>query len=365
MFVSAKLKQFFPDGAGRMVNRLLILCLVVMLATGTSATADTVKLKPDHPDRYVVVKGDTLWDISARFLSDPWLWPEIWAINPDIKNPHLIYPGDVISLEYDANGKPRLVLSRGRPTVRLSPQKRITPLDQAIPTIPMDAIKQFLLYPRVFSREEVEKAGYIVAQDEGSLISASEDKVYVRGIRPEDGSDYYIVRIGETYRNPGARRKDVLGFEALQIAKAKVVSLGDPSAVLVGKANREILIGDRLFPVRDEEKLDRHFLPHAPDFPIEGQIISVLDGVSRIGQYHSVVLNKGARDGLETGHVLTIYQTGELTRDTVEPRRGKKIRLPNERAGAVMVVRAFDRVSYALVMEASRDMRLLDTFTNP
>ncbi len=348
-----------------MANRLLILCMVVMLAIGTTATADTVKLKPDHPDRYVVVKGDTLWDISARFLADPWLWPEIWAINPEIKNPHLIYPGDVISLEYDANGKPRLTLTRGRPTVKLSPEKRITPLNQAIPTIPMDAIKQFLLYPRVFTREEVEKAGYIVAQDEGSLISASEDKVYVRGIRPEDGNDYYIVRIGDAYRNPGAKRKDVLGFEALQIASAKVVSFGDPSAVIIGKANREILIGDRLFPMMEEEKLEQHFLPHAPDFAIEGQIISVLDGVSRIGQYHTVVLNKGTGDGLEVGHVLAIYQTGEVTRDTVEPRRGKKVQLPNERAGAVMVVRAFERVSYALVMEATRDMRLLDTFTNP
>lgn len=348
-----------------MANRLLILCMVVLLAIGTPAAADTVKLKPDHPDRYVVVKGDTLWDISARFLADPWLWPEIWAINPAIENPHLIYPGDVISLEYDADGKPRLVLSRGRPTVKLSPQKRITPLDQAIPTIPMDAIKQFLLYPRVFTREEVEQAGYIVAQDEGSLISASEDKVYARGIDPADGRDYYIVRIGDAYRNPGARKKDILGFEALQIAAARVERFGDPSAVRVGEASREILIGDRLFPITEEEKLDQHFLPHAPDFAIDGLVISVLDGVSRIGQYHTVVLNKGSRDGLEVGHVLAIYQTGELTRDTVDPHRGRTVRLPNERAGAVMVVRAFDRVSYALVMEASRDMRILDTFTNP
>ncbi len=347
-----------------MAKKLLILMTAAMFAF--SALADTVRLKPDHPDRYVVVKGDTLWDISARFLKDPWLWPEIWEINPAIKNPHLIYPGDVISLEYDADGKPHLTLTRGRPVVKLSPRMRATPIHEAIPTIPMDAIRQFLLYPRVVSEEELEKAGYIVAQDEGSLISASGDKVYARGLRPEDGRDYYITRIGDAYRNPGAKRKDILGYEALQIADAKVLQFGDPSTVLVGEASREILIGDRLFPITEEEKLEPYFLPHAPDFKISGQIISVLDGVSRIGQYHTVVLNKGRRDGLERGHVLLIYQSGELTRDTVEPRRhGREVKLPNERAGAVMVVRAFDKVSYALVMEANRDMRVLDMFTSP
>ncbi|HHH35710.1 MAG TPA: LysM peptidoglycan-binding domain-containing protein [Gammaproteobacteria bacterium] len=347
-----------------MVKKLVILLMAALFAF--SALADTVRLRDDHPDRYVVVKGDTLWDISARFLKDPWLWPEIWEINPAIKNPHLIYPGDVISLTYDADGKPHLKLTRGRPVVKLSPRMRATPIREAIPTIPLDAIRQFLLYPRVVSAEALEKAGYIVAQDEGSLISASGDKVYVRGLRPEDGRDYYVTRIGDAYRNPGAKRKEILGYEALQIADAKVLRFGDPSTVRLGRTSREVLIGDRLFPIVEEEKLEPYFLPHAPDFEIEGQIISVLDGVSRIGQYHTVVLNKGSRDGLERGHVLLIRQRGESARDTVAPRRhGRRVQLPSERAGAVMVVRVFDRVSYALVMEANRDMRVLDMFTSP
>ena len=351
-----------------MYNRLLILCLSLILSIGSAtAIADTVRLKADHPDRYVVVKGDTLWDIAGRFLKNPWLWPEIWQNNPEIKNPHLIYPGDVISLVI-VNGKPTLRLKRGkssRPTVKLSPHAQISSLSSAIPTIPLDAIKQFLLYPRIISKQELEQAGYIFAQDEGRLISGSGDKVYVRGIQAKVGQQFSIIRPGDAYRNPGAGKKDILGYEALQIALGVVSAAGDPSTLLVKQAKREVLIGDRLLPLKNEEKLDQYFLPHAPNMPVKGTIIAVLDGVSRIGQYHTVVLNKGKRDHLETGHVLAVDQTGELARDTVEPKRGKTVRLPNERAGTVMVIRVFDRVSYALVMEASRDMRVYDTFTNP
>ena len=342
-----------------------LLAAVLALGVCGAAMADTLRLNPDHPKEYVVVKGDTLWDIAARFLRDPWRWPEIWQINPDIRNPHLIYPGDVIRLVYGADGRPRLVLERGRPTVKLKPKIRITPLEQAIPTIPMEAIRQFLLYPRVVSAEELERAPYIVAQDGGSLVSASGDKVYVRGLDPEAGTAYIVVRIGKPYRSPGARRKDILGYETLQIATAKVLSFGDPSTVQLDETSREILIGDRLFPIVEEEKLEPYFQPHAPDFEIEGHIIAVLDGVSRIGQYHTVVLDKGSRDGLETGHVLLVHQTGETIFDPQAPRGKRKIRLPNERAGTVMVVRTFERVSYALVMEAQRDMRIHDTFTTP
>ena len=350
-----------------MYNRLLILCLSLTLTVGGAALADTVKLKANHPDRYVVVKGDTLWDISGRFLQDPWHWPEIWQNNPEIKNPHLIYPGDVISLVI-VNGKPALRLSRkqqGRPTVKLSPHAQFSSLSSAIPTIPLDAIKQFLLYPRIISKQELEQAGYIFAQDEGRLISGSGDKVYTRGMPTKLGQQFSIIRPGEAYRNPGADKDDILGYEALQIALGKVSGTGDPSTLLVKQAKREILIGDRLLPLKDEAKLDQYFLPHAPDLPVKGTIIAVLDGVSRIGQYHTVVLNKGKQAHLETGHVLAVDQTGEIARDTVEPQHGKTVRLPNERAGTIMVIRVFDRVSYALVMEARRDMRVYDTFTNP
>ena len=350
--------------AVEMYGRMLFLALFMLAVSGAPLLADTLKLKEDHPERYVVVKGDTLWDISSRFLEDPWLWPEIWQLNPDIENPHLIYPGDVISLVY-VDGKPRLRIDRrGRPIVKLSPKARFSELESAIPTIPADAIRQFLLYPRIISKEELEQTGYVVAHDEGKLISGTGDRVYVRNLDTKSGKEYRIIRRGDAYRNPGAKKKDILGFEALQIATAKLVRDGDPSTLLVTHASREILIGDRIIPMDDEEKLDYFFLPHRPDKPIEGYVISVLDGVSRIGQYHTVVLNKGRNDGLEAGHVLVIHQTGHVIRDTVA-RRGAKVQLPRERAGIVLVVRTFDKVSYGLVMEAFRDMRVYDTFTQP
>ncbi len=350
--------------AVEMYGRMLFLGLLMLAICGSPLLADTLKLKENHPDRYVVVKGDTLWDISSRFLEDPWLWPEIWQLNPDIENPHLIYPGDVISLVY-VDGKPRLRIDRrGRPIVKLSPQARFSALESAIPTIPADAIKQFLLYPRIISEEELEQTGYVVAHDEGKLISGTGDRIYARNLNTENGTQYRIIRRGDAYRNPDARKKDILGFEALQIATARLVRDGDPSTIIITHATREILIGDRIIPVEKEEELDHFFLPHRPNQPIEGYVISVLDGVSRIGQYHTVVLNKGKNDGLEAGHVLVIHQTGHMIRDTVAG-RGAKVQLPKERAGIVLVVRTFDKVSYGLIMEAFRDMRVYDTFTQP
>jgi len=346
-----------------MYSRILFLCLLLLSVSGTPLLADTIKLKDTHPDHYVVVKGDTLWAISSQFLEDPWLWPEIWQLNPTIKNPHLIYPGDTISLIY-VDGKPQLRINRGRPTVKFSPKTRFSKLENAISTIPADAIKQFLLYSLIISEEELAQSGYVVAHDEGKLMSGTGDKIYVRGITPESGDQLHVIRPGDAYRNPGAKKNDVLGYEALQIADAKALRFGDPTTLGITHATREILIGDRILPITDEEKLDQFFIPHAPDKPIEGSIISVLNGVSRIGQYHTVVLNKGSQDNLEIGHVLVIHQTGDIIRDTVA-KRGQKVQLPKERAGIVMVVRTFDRVSYGLVMEAYRDMRVYDTFTEP
>lgn len=346
---------------------ILPISLAMALAFSTNLSADTVKLAPDHPDEYVVAKGDTLWDISSRFLQDPWLWPELWQINPAIKNPHLIYPGDMIRLEY-IEGKPVLTVSRGNeasglPTVKLSPGARYSPLETAIPTIPIDAIKQFLLHPRIVSEEELTNSPYIVATAEGHVISGTGDKVYARGL--DTGADvhsYNIVRHGQVYRDP-ADPKRILGYEAIDVAHADVTATGDPSTLLITRANREVLKGDRLLAPLDEE-LDQHFTPRAPETDVNGQIISVLDGVSRIGRLQTVVINRGKLDGLDVGHVLAVYRTGDTVRDTVGGGKDK-VKLPNERAGTLMLVRLFDNISYALVMEATRDLRILDTVNNP
>lgn len=355
-----------------MSNKRLFLRLILPLALAFSVNlpADTVRLAPDHPDEYVVVKGDTLWDISSRFLQDPWLWPEIWQINPAIRNPHLIYPGDIIRLEY-IDGKPVLTVQRGDegaglPTVKLTPGARYSSLETAIPTIPVDAIRQFLLHPRIVTDEELEASPYIVATTEDHLISATGDKIYVRGLDPDtDTYSYNIVRKGKTYRDP-ANPKRVLGIEALDIADGDLVATGDPSTLVIQRANREVLKGDRALPQIEEEP-DQHFIPRAPQERVEGQIISVLDGVSRIGRLQTVVLNRGRADGLEKGHVLAVYRTGERVRDTIGDvkRTDRMVKLPNERAGTLMIVRLFDNISYALVMEATRDLRILDTVENP
>lgn len=351
-----------------MSNKHLILKSILLLALvfGGPAAADVVRLAPDAPDRHVVVKGDTLWDISARFLADPWLWPEIWHINPAIENPHLIYPGDVIYLEF-VEGRPVLRLDRSEPvmrTVRLSPSARISPIDTAVPTIPYDAIGQFLKYPRIVTLEELDNSGYIIASSEDRLISGTGNRVYARGL-PDNGVDRYtIVRRGEVFRNP-LNKRDILGYEAIHVGYVTVTRTGDPATLLITQSEREVLIGDRLLPVEDTE-ISQHFLPRAPEAEIDGHIISVLDGISRIGQYQVVALDKGSNDGLEIGHVLSIWQSGAVVRDNIGPRRnGRAVQLPDERAGTLMLIRLFDRVSYALVMEATRDLKLLDKIKQP
>ena len=352
-----------------MSKKLLLAKLLAILAMmfGAYAQADTVKLVADHPDRYVVIRGDTLWDISARFLEDPWMWPQIWHINPEIANPHLIYPGDIIRLEF-VDGKPVLRLERpggsDLRTVKLSPSARTTVIDNAIPTIPMDAIGQFLKYPRIVAERELEDSPYVLAGSEDRLISGTGNKIYARGISDASITRYNIVRRGQAYRNP-EKSRDVLGHEAIHVGYATLIRGGDPATLIIEQSEREVLPGDRLLPVAEEE-ISQYFLPRAPMEHVEGRILSVLDGLARIGQYQVVAVSRGSDEGLEPGHVLAVHQTGEVVRDNFTSRRfDREVRLPNERAGTVMLIRVFDRVSYALVMEAARDLRVLDTVATP
>jgi hypothetical protein len=328
----------------------------------TTVSADEIALRADHPTRYVVVKGDTLWDISARFLETPWRWPEVWSFNPQIENPHLIYPGDVVSLVYDEQGKPMLTVERGQATVKMSPQVHSTRIDKPISTIPLDAIQQFLGQPRVVGEREINNAAYIIASTEGRLIAGKGDTVYAQGLVAGSDSKFSVLRIGQAYREPG-EDGEILGYEAIHVAEADVQVFGAPSTLKIIDSARETLLGDRLLPRREQE-LDQTFIPHPPDRMIEGQIIGVVDGVSRIGQFQTVVLNKGELDGIETGHVLAVYQLGGQVRD-VRSEDTVMITLPDVRAGIVLVIRAYSRVSYALVMESERDMRVYDFVRNP
>lgn len=354
-----------------MIIRNTVSALLLILVMGVSAQADTVALSPDYPDRYVVVKGDTLWDISSRFLRDPWKWPDVWELNPQIANPNLIYPGDVISLVF-RNGKPVLQVERGPAAppavepdvVKLSPQVRVTTLERPIPTLPTDAIEQFLLKAQVISPEESKNSGYIVSMEEDRLIGGTGNKIYARHLEQHPGGRFEVVRVGKVYRNPGASKDDILGYEALHIADARVDAYGDPSTLTLLKASREALIGDRILPAQDEATINYNFLPRAPDRQIQGKIIALFDAVSRVGQYQVVVLNQGLNDGLQPGHVLAVYRAGDTIRDTVSD-KGTKITLPDTRSGVLMVFRVFDKVSYGLIMTAHRDIHLYDMVRNP
>lgn len=339
-----------------------------------------VVVKPDHPREYVVVVGDTLWDIAGRFLRDPWLWPEVWQNNPQVENPHLIYPGDILRLVYidgrpviqvqragasGVAGEPGRLLDmepppRGLKTVKLSPQVRVEELDRAVPTIPMDAIRQFLGRSRVVSREQLEDAPYVLTSlDEHLMAGGQGQRLFVRGIDTNEFARYAIVRRGEPYYDPRSDR--LLGYEAVFLAEARVLKFGDPASLEIEKSRREVLNGDVLLPI-DETLIDRTFMPRAPDTRVDGQIIAVVDGVDRISQYQVITLNLGMQDGLEPGHVLAIYQAGQEVRDPVT---GEDVLLPRRRAGDAMIFRVFDNISYALVMEAERAIHLYDVVTNP
>lgn len=342
------------------------LCAALLLLNAAVVMADTVKLRADAPERYVVARGDTLWDISARFLESPWRWPEVWNFNPQIENPHLIYPGDEVYLEYDTEGKPMLKVSRGVATMKLSPQIRSSRIDAPIATIPLNSIQQFLGQPRILSQEEIDNSGYIIASKDERLISGAGDRVYARGVVPGEDpkSRYSVLRIGKAYQNPGSKPDEILGYEAIHVADAQAIDYGDPTILTILDSSRETLVGDRLVPTLASE-LDKTFLPRPPATAIEGQIIAVIDGVSRIGQYQTVVVNRGEKDGLETGNVLAVYQSGRSVRDVHADKRGEDVQLPDQQTGLAMVYRTFDKVSYALIMEASLDMRVHDMVRNP
>jgi LysM repeat protein len=339
------------------------------LAAAVGQPAPPPVLNPRHPDTYVVQTGDTLWDIASMFLRDPWVWPEIWQINPQVENPHLIFPGDVLSLAYLDDGRPVVQVERGPQAAsasggveRLSPRVRATPLEDAISTIPYETIAAFLSRPRVLQKDELDDLPYIVAHREG-LIGSSGRDVYARGIDDAAiGSVYNIVERGSELIDPDDN--SVLGYQGIYVGQGRVDRNGDPATIRLIDNEREAVVGN--YVLEEEDVAPINFVPRAPSREVEGRIISVLAGVSLIGQYQVVVINRGTDAGLEPGNVLRIYQTGQTIRDSRgHGFFGEKVRLPDEPAGTMMVFRTSDRISYALVMEATTAIAVLDTVRNP
>jgi hypothetical protein len=319
-----------------------------------------VELNDNLPETYTVTKGDTLWGISGMYLKQPWLWPELWDVNPQIDNPHLIYPGDVLYLVW-VDGQPRLRLKRGG-EVTLTPNMRVSDLDLAIPVIPLDEIGAFLLRHRILGASQLNASAYVVAGAQSHLLSAPGDLIYGRGSFPDGERAYGIFRPGDTYRDPITQ--EVLGYQAQDIGNAQLRSSNKDEVVEmeVVRVAEEVRITDRLLP-NEERILDATFHPKAPDTEIvDGYMIAVDGGVSQIGTTDIVVLNRGLRDGLAIGDVLAIYQTGEVVHDKIQQ---DNVALPDVRAGLLMVFESFEKASYAIVLKANRPLKILDKVKNP
>jgi len=352
--------------------------IIAMLAATLAATSlmaqqrsDVIRLQDNVPDRYVVVPGDTLWAIAGRFLKDAWRWPEIWKLNRDeIKNPHWIYPGDVVVL--DRSGlQPELRMGDAlrRDTVRLSPRVRSEDTSkEAVPSIPPRVIEPFLSRPLVIEADGLVQAPRIIAAQADRVYLGPGDVAYVSGIKDAKiDSLWQIYRPGNPLIDPDSRK--TLGYEAVFLGDSRVIKAGDPATIEIFAAQQEIGKGDRL--VAAGPITLNNYAPHAPAASIEGRIIATRGGLRETGPQNVVILNKGRSDGLEPGHVLALLRLGRIAEDRTPSRKwfgADKVvetKLPDERYGLVFVFRSFDRVSYALVMSASRTVRLGDVVTTP
>jgi len=348
-----------------------LICLLLPIL----ANADEVQIREDAPDRHIVVKGDTLWDIPAKFFKDPWKWPDIWALNKqDIKDPHWIYPGNVVYLDRrsgtlsttppsgDTNSAttPTSVVSPANDTEKFSPKVRVVGQNsEAIPAIPLNIISSFLSRPLVVEGEELESAPKLVGTYEQRTLLSANDIAYAKDLPSDKGMQWQIYRPSVTFVDPDTDEE--LGQEVLYLGDATAEKFGDPSTMRITKAVLEINKGDHF--AQAASGYSANFLPHAPNTKIDAKIISIYGGVEQAGQRAVVTLNKGQRDGIEVGHVLGVYQKGEVikTKGWFTP----NVVLPDMRYGLVMVFRVFNKVSYALVMETKLPVQLLDRASTP
>ena len=380
-----------------------IITLLVLSCLSLSSFADEIALQKNYPERYVVVKGDTLWGISAKFLKDPWQWPKVWKMNrAEIKNPHLIYPGDVVALDY-SSGAPQLRLMHE--TVTLRPGVIEEPLaKEAIHTIAPSVIGPFLSQPLLIENGQLDSAPRIVSAQENRLVLSPGTRIYVNNIKDGSSTHWNVYRPGEQLTDPDT--KEVLGTEAIYLGDVNIARFGAPATADIVRAKEEIFTKDRLVVSADEFKSS--FVPHAPEALINGRIMRIYGGVAEAGPNTVVSINRGKRDGLEEGHVLAINRYGRIIKDPeykptdsnkVVPEQknlkelnldvytgpdGKKVvnlakdpvkakpalapnelKLPDERVGLLMIFRTFDRISYGLIMSSSDAISALDSVQTP
>jgi len=399
------------------MRNAIISLILLMTPLAPALAADASALQEGAPDQYIVVPGDTLWGISGRFLKDPWKWPEVWRMNQEqLRNPHRIYPGDVIVLDR-TGAELQLRLLKGddpaaiaaaaaaaaappRATVKLSPRVRAEPLaDKAIPAIPPSAIEPFLSRPLVVGQDELDSAPVVLANQENRVAIGAGNVAYAQGLGYDKGDVWQVFRRGDALIDPDTN--EILGYQATYLGEARVIRRGDPATIEITKSAQEIYAGDRLLPAA-KEVATFSYVPRAPWKPVRGRIMSTYGSLGETGPLGIVALSKGSKDGLEVGHVLAIYRSQstlaygtrmaplygtqgftvndsprayyseEITpRDAPLYQRGRRIteedaaKLPDERFGLVMVFRTFDRAAFGLVMQASRPVAVNDLVTNP
>jgi hypothetical protein len=335
---------------------LLALFLTVGLAQvpahAAKATAP-LELAPNAPERYTVVRGDTLWDISGKYLKSPWRWPELWRMNKeDIRNPHLIYPGQVLVLTYDADGNPRLCIE-GQPCggnardVKLEPKIYIDPQRKAIPSIPYDVIRPYLARPLVMDQSRIEALPRVVSAENDRIALGAGDKIYVAGINGNGPSIWHIYRQGDKLREPGSR--EILGYEAVYTGSGRLLAEGNPATLQITRSPIEIFRGDRLVPEVEPEIIA--YVPHMPESEIRGRVLTLYGAAGYAGRHSVISFSRGARDGVEVGHVFNLLRAGRHVDDRAKGYKESFV-MPDTPTGRVFVFQVFDRVSYALVMSA-------------
>lgn len=404
MTASVKMAGCLLYGERNVIKKIFHLILVAMLA-GT-AMAQDVSVRPDHPDEYVVVKGDTLWDISGKFLEKPWQWPAIWHANPQIENPHLIYPGDRISLVY-IDGQPRLMINGGKPTVRLSPEIRRLPREP-IPPVEWAAIEPFVTNARVLPADSFSDLPYVVANESQRHMATIEDLTFVRGLDGRIGEEFAIVRKRHTYYDDNgvmqrgknqryaehlrpedeypddiwnatlswrSKNPPILGVEFWDIAVGRLVKTGDPATLEIQSGRTEVKMGDFVLPIDDYVYNDQLY-PHAMDPVPEGiEVIALTQARYGAGHYQVVTISAGQNQGVEPGHVFSAFRPGKTIQDEVKyptgsfadqkTLNGDKVTLPDQYSAHILVFRVFDEVSYAMIMNGKRPVRERDILKHP
>ncbi len=394
-----------------MIRQVLIFTLAMMVSF-TAAMAQDVSVRDDHPQQYTVVEGDTLWDIAGRFLDEPWQWPAIWQANPEIENPHLIYPGDVFSLVY-IDGRPVIQLARdgmpaassGKETVKLSPQVRRVDRSDPINSIPLDAIEPFLRDIRIVSPSEFDGLPYIVANEEARLTSTFTDVTYARGLNARVGDEFVVARLVNIYDEIGdppvtrrvlpkehwkevpnvwnrdeslwnkthpwnKRPKNPVGYEMWEVSRVRVQQPGDITVLDILRDRTEVKPGDFILPV-NEYQHNTAFLPQTLEpMPDDMVVLATTGAKYGVGHYQIVTIRGGSNQGVMPGHVFSAYGPGKYVDDRTGYRWGSfdkeaEIQLPSMYNGLVMVFRAFGDVSYAIVMDGPRLVQEYDVLRHP